>query len=404
MTLLRQSLAALVLTGALLNSLDARIAFPQEAGKTPALPRIALTEAPTDDADFSLLGEFVGPITVAENQYEPLGLQIRPIGNGSFEALQFIGGLPGQEGFKQDALQLIGRRAGDLLVLSGGQWAIFVEMDRCLIVDRSGKRIGQLERISRGSPTIGAKAPEGAVVLFDGTNVDQFVGGEMTADGLLKAGADMKPMFQDFDMHVEFRLPYMPNSDGQQRGNSGCYLQSRYEVQVLDSFAQLPQFNGCSSLYRTKSPDLNMCFPPLVWQSYDISFTAPRWNSDGSKLRNARITVWHNGVKTQDNFEIPNKTGAGQPEEPKLLPTKLQNHSDPVVFRNIWLIDRGLTPGIAFPVLAVKTEGVPSLESAASQAASVSNEAVPAESTEIPEEPAAEAVQQDAPATPATPS
>ncbi|MEZ6135721.1 MAG: DUF1080 domain-containing protein [Pirellulaceae bacterium] len=322
----------------------------EEEREKPA--RIALTEPPADDADYRLLGEFVGPIAVAENQYEPLGLQIRPIGGGQFEALQFQGGLPGQEGFNAEALQLIGRRAGDMLVLSGGPWAIFVEPELCTIIDRDGKRIGRLERIGRGSPTMGAKPPAGAVVLFDGQNTDQFMQAQMTEEGWLQAGADVKPMFQDFDMHVEFRLPYMPVSDGQQRGNSGCYLQSRYEVQVLDSFAQLPQFNGCGSLYRMKSPDLNMCYPPLVWQTYDISFTSPRWAADKTKVSHARLTVWHNGVKIQDNFEVTNKTGAGQAEEPVLLPTKFQNHSDPVVFRNIWLIDRGVSPSIAFPVMA----------------------------------------------------
>lgn len=315
-----------------------------------ALPRIALTEAPKNDADYSLMGEFVGPISVGENKYSPLGLQIRPIGNGLFEALQYTGGLPGQKTFaKKDPLKLVGTRSGDLLILSGGPWAIFVEKDGCLIVDRKGNKVGRLERIKRGSPTMGAKAPAGATVLFDGSGTDQFTTARMTEDGLLMEGADTLPMFQDFNLHVEFRLPYMPNSEGQKRGNSGCYLQSRYEVQVLDSFATTPVFNGCSALYRFKSPDLNMCLPPLQWQTYDIKFTAPRWGADGTKLRNARITVWQNGVKTQDDVELPNKTGAGKVEEPTLLPIRFQNHSDPVRFRNIWIVDRGLV-STGFPV------------------------------------------------------
>lgn len=315
-----------------------------------ALTRIALTEAPKNDADYSLMGEFVGPISVGENKYAPLGLQIRPIGNGLFEALQYTGGLPGQKTFaKKDPLKLVGTRSGDLLILSGGPWAIFVEKDGCLIVDRKGNKVGRLERIKRGSPTMGAKAPAGATVLFDGSGTDQFTSARMTEDGLLMEGADTLPMFQDFNLHVEFRLPYMPNSEGQKRGNSGCYLQSRYEVQVLDSFATTPVFNGCSALYRFKSPDLNMCLPPLQWQTYDIKFTAPRWGADGKKIRNARITVWQNGVKTQDDVELPNKTGAGKVEEPTLLPIRFQNHSDPVRFRNIWIVDRGLV-STGFPV------------------------------------------------------
>ena len=185
-------------------------------------------------------------------------------------------------------------------------------------------------------------APEGAVVLFDGTGTDQFTTAEMTDDGLLMEGADVKPMFQDFNLHVEFRLPYMPYADGQQRGNSGLYLQSRYECQVLDSFALIPKIDGLGALYRFRPPAINMCFPPLVWQTYDVQFTAPRWNADGTKARNATITSWVNGVKVQDNVSLPNKTGAGKIEEPLLLPTRFQNHGDPVRFRNIWVVDRGL--------------------------------------------------------------
>ena len=102
-------------------------------------------------------------------------------------------------------------------------------------------------------------------------------------------------------------------------------------------------------LYQFKKPDVNMAFPPLTWQTYDIQFTAPRWAADGSKLRNAHVTSWINGVKVQDNVALPNKTGAGKQEEPLLLPTKIQNHGDPVRFRNIWVVDRGLTVS-KFPV------------------------------------------------------
>ena len=321
-----------------------------EDKQTEPVKSVVLTSIPENDPEYALLGEFVGPISVGENKYEPLGLQIRPIGGDNYEALQYRGGLSGQKTFNPEAIQLIGRRSGDFVVMSGGPWAIFVEKDHCLLIDREGKQVGRLERITRESPTLGAQPPKDALVLFDGTNTDQFSSGEMTADGLLMAGADLKPMFQDFNLHVEFRLPYMPAATGQARGNSGLYLQSRYELQVLDSFAEEPTFNGAGSLYRTRAPDLNMCLPPLQWQTYDVEFTAPRWAADGSKVRNARITAWLNGVKVQDDFELPNKTGAGQEEAPTLLPIRFQNHKDPVRFRNIWLIDRGLTPVAKFPV------------------------------------------------------
>lgn len=353
------------------------------------LPRVAYTEPPTEDIDFNMLGEFVGSVQVGEGQFETMGLQLRPLGGGSFDGLHYRGGLPGQAGYAAETLKLIGIRAGDALILSGGPWAIFVQQDQCTLVASDGTRLGQLARLNRGSPTMGAKPPEGAIVLFDGTSTDQFIKAAMTPEGWLMAGADLKPMLQDFDMHIEFRLPYMPNSTGQQRGNSGCYLQSRYEVQVLDSFAELPTFNGCSSLYRTKSADLNMCYPPLAWQTYDIRFTAPRWAADGSKVRNARITVWQNGVLTQNDVELENKTGAGMAENPTLTPTKFQDHSDPVVFRNIWAIDRGLTGGIPFPVMADPAAATVPEQTVASESAP-EPETAETETTETPVEALAE--------------
>jgi len=312
------------------------------------------TSPPSGDADYALMGEFLGPITVGENEYRPLGLQVRPIGQDQFEAVSFFGGLPGQKQHDPEGIKLVGRRAGDFLVLSGGPWAVFVETDHCTLIDRTGKKIGRLERVQRTSPTLGAQPPENAIVLFDGQDISQFTTAQMTDDGLLMEGADLKPMFQDFDLHVEFFLPYMPEADGQARANSGLYLQSRYECQILDSFAQDRMDNGCGAIYTYRKPDLNMCFPPLVWQTYDVRFTAPRWAADGSKIRHARITSWLNGVVIQDDVEVTRKTGGGKEEEPLLLPIRLQNHKDPVRFRNLWLIDRGLTT-TEFPIF-VKSE------------------------------------------------
>ena len=309
----------------------------------------AYTKPPQDDGDYDLLGEFSGPLTLGENEYEPLGLQIRPIGDGNFEAVSFMGGLPGEETHRPEPVKMIGRRSGDFVILSGGPYAVFVEKQKCLIVNREGETIGRLERVKRASPTLDAPPPAGAIVLFDGTDTNQFTSGQMTKDRLLKEGTDIKPMFQDFDLHLEFLLPYMPQAQGQSRANSGIYLQSRYECQVLDSFGLDRMINGCGAIYRFRKPEVNMCFPPLVWQTYDIRFTAPRWAADGSKVRDAHLTSWINGVKVQDDVRLPNKTGAGKQEEPLLLPTKLQNHGDPVRFRNIWVIDRGLTPGSSSP-------------------------------------------------------
>ena len=315
----------------------------------------AFTEPPKGDKDFALMGEFLGEITPVDGEKEQLGLQLRARGDGSFDAQSFLGGLPGQEKHKPEAFRMIGQRSDDFVVLSGGPWVMIVEKEHCLLVDRKGNKIGKLNRLHRTSPSMGALPPEDAIVLFEGKNVDQFTNAQMTKDGLLMEGADLKPMFQDFNLHVEFRIPYMPKAEGQSRGNSGLYLQSRYECQVLDSFGLDRLYDGLGALYRFKKPDVNMAFPPLSWQTYDVQFTAPRWAADGSKVRNARLTSWINGVKVQDNVELPNKTGAGSPEEPILLPIRFQDHGDPVRFRNIWLVDRGLAKG-KFPIHPTKEE------------------------------------------------
>lgn len=317
--------------------------------------------------DFSLVGEYAGDLQTVDSPpaAEPAddaspapsedrqGVQIRNLGDGEFEARVYQGGLPGQDGFQnEDPMVLLGRRSGETLVLSGGPWAMFVTPTNCRVIDATGTTLGTLDRIERQSPTLGAAPPEGAIVLFDGSDMSAFASGEMNSQSLLKQGADIREMLSDFDMHVEFRIPHMPKLRDQQRGNSGVYLQSRYECQVLDSFADANVFNGLGALYRYKTPKMNMAFPPLTWQSYDIHFTAARFAGDGTKVRNARVTTWVNGVMVQDDEELPGPTGAGKEESPTLLPTKIQDHNDPVRFRNIWVIDRGLTSGITFPQMA----------------------------------------------------
>ncbi len=318
-------------------------------GKLPVETKI---DAVKDSPDYLLLGEFKGKVTADNGEEQTFALQVRPIGKDRFEGLGFFGGLPGEEGFRPEQIPMIGKRHEQYVVLSGSPWAIFAKQDQCVLLNMEGNKVGTLERVVRSSPTLGSKPPADGIVLFDGSNTDQFVNGQMTEDGLLMRGTEVRMLLQDFDLHVEFWLPFMPASAGQQRGNSGIYVLSRYECQILDSFAQDLLFDGCGALYRYKSPDLNMCLPPLTWQTYDVRFTAPRWASDGSKLRDARVSIWLNGVKVQDDVALPDKTGHGAKEEVLLLPIKLQDHNDPVFFRNVWAIDRGISGTLEFPIKA----------------------------------------------------
>jgi hypothetical protein len=138
------------------------------------------------------------------------------------------------------------------------------------------------------------------------------------------------------------------NPSSQQRGNSGIYIFNNYEIQILDSFAlDLNEQNNavktesnadrwCGSIYKKTAPDLNMCYPPLRWQTYDIDFTAPEFEGD-RKVKNARITVHHNGVLIQDDIELETGTGTGaRRRQAARGPVFFQNHNNPVLFRNVW--------------------------------------------------------------------
>jgi hypothetical protein len=199
-----------------------------------------------------------------------------------------------------------------------------------------------LKRIERHSPTEGAKPPAGAIILLDGSNADAWKGGHLDERKLLAAGTTSKQAFQSFTLHLEFLLPFKPLGRGQGRANSGVYVQNRYEVQVLDSFGLKGLDNECGGVYQNSAPKVNMCFPPLQWQTYDIEFTAAKFDADGKKTANAILTVKHNGVVVQDKLSLKGATPGGgfKTEVPAPGPFQLQGHGNPVYYRNVWIVEQ----------------------------------------------------------------
>lgn len=303
------------------------------------------------DRDFYIQGEYAGHLCSAGGHAASYGLQVVALGDGRFGGVLVPGGLPGNGGNWQARQPVAGQWAGEKVLLEGGQLRWHIASLHAQARNERDHVLGTLPKVARGSPTEGAQPPAGALVLFDGGSTERFESAKM-ARRLLLAGADTKQSFADMTLHLEFQTPYMPRARGQARGNSGVYIQRRYEVQILDSFGLAGQDNECGALYKARAPALNMCFPPARWQTYDISFKAARFDAAGTKTAPARITVRHNGVLVHDDAPLASKTGGGEAESPLARPLRLQDHGNPVLFRNVWLVEEAdlrATPACNLP-------------------------------------------------------
>ena len=323
-------------------------------GPTPSLSCAAdPADTPASDDDFALQGEYTGESTVNGEKMK-IGIQVIAQGKGKFAAVAYPGGLPGAGWTPPNKLKGSGVRAGTgadaRVTLEGVDWGGVarkgeVRKGEVVALADDGSVTARFSRVERTSPTLGQKPPAGAVVICDGSGpVDETKtfdkGARFTADGLLMEGATVTQPFGDATWHIEFRTPYQSDRSGQGRGNSGVYVNGGYEVQVLDSFGLEGRDNECGGIYGNGPPAVNMCLPPLTWQTYDIDFTAPRF-TDGRKVANARITVRHNGVVIHDDRELRGMTAGHQAKQEE--PTgklHLQNHNEPVRFRNIWVLPK----------------------------------------------------------------
>ena len=302
-------------------------------------------EAAAKVVDFQLQGEYLGTFKDESGTEISGGLQLIALGGGKFRGVSYLGGLPGagwQRGDKSESKDGNLNEQGQIVFkIEDGEVTATLK-DGKLTITADGESI-EMKKVARKSPTMGKAAPKGAIVLFDGTKdaaKNNFQRGQIVMENLLRHDVETNAKFGDHQLHLEFRLPFMPYARGQGRGNSGMYVQGRYECQILDSFGLDGANNECGGIYQIAKPNVNMCLPPLVWQTYDVDFTAARYDDAGKKVKNARVTISHNGVKIHDDLELPNGTPGKHPEGPGPDILYLQGHGNPVVFRNIWVVKK----------------------------------------------------------------
>lgn len=321
---------------------------PQAAGK--------------EDPDFTVQGEYAA---------DGLGAQVIALGDGHFQAVLYPGGLPGAgwNGKEKSLLDgnMDGGKAkfrpsdGEKSYMAGDPARFSATRDfppeghrpyRGQIADsvfklalQDGDFAATLKKVERKSPTLGATAPEGAVVLFDGSNARMWKSGKVV-DGLLAAsGTTSIPTFKDCTIHLEFRTPYKPHGRSQGRGNSGVYYMGRWETQVLDSFGLEGLNNECGGIYSIAAPKVNMCLPPLSWQTYDVEYKSAKFDPEGNRTAWPRIQVKLNGVLVHEDLELGKTHTTAAPVHGPLVPETggpiyLQAHGNPVFYRNIWVKEK----------------------------------------------------------------
>ncbi|MCU0795860.1 MAG: DUF1080 domain-containing protein [Akkermansiaceae bacterium] len=320
--------AALLLVASLFGMVSPCLAKP-DSGRVWTDPE----QAAKEDPDFGIQGEYSGKGT---------GVQIIAMGAGRFDAWVMAGGLPGAGALGERLLLQGQTKEGRVDFRSGdGKHRATLEGKK-LELSLSGKGPMILRKIDRRSPSLGAKPPEDAVVLFDGGDASEWVNGKVENGFLMASGATTKRKFSSYRLHLEFRTPYMPDARGQARGNSGVYHSGRWETQILDSFGLEGRDNECGGIYSISKPMLHLCLPPLSWQTYDVEFVAAKFDADGKRVAWPRITVKLNGIVVHEDLELNKDFTTSAPITSPLVdpqgPIFLQNHGNPVAFRNIWVV------------------------------------------------------------------
>lgn len=342
-------------------------------GLTAAAPALRAQSASPEWTDIAYedqalmgdwLGEWVDPPEDSYQEINPnLAAQVINIGVGRYRVV-----------FRQE----LDRRAHVLfeaeanavdgkIAIDEGGWNFVVAEEGLSGEAQRGKHLIRLllKRVTRMSPTLGMAAPEGALVLFDGSGFEAWqhadgraVTWKLVGDGAMEVnpaaankgaeppiGGDIRTQrgFKDVQLHMEFRYPVEAEKASQGRGNSGLFFQGVYEVQILNSYGLAGYWNECGALYKHSPPKVNAARPPMQWQTYDVIYRAARFE-EGILVENPRITVRLNGVLVHNDQEIIHHTAhrladrdRPVPEDPG--PIRLQDHSNRIQFRNIWVVE-----------------------------------------------------------------
>ena len=337
-----------------------------------------LFDAQSIGVELKLQGEYVGKISD-----KAVGVQVVARGEKSFHALLLEGGLPGAgwDGGRYSLLESRALSTGRAEFHSPTDMGLSALLDETGLLLKRGNNEIRLSRVERKSPTLGQQPPAGAIVLFGGTtpNMDAFeerkdIEGLTVPtmfEGYMLAGAVTKRRFRDYQLHVEFQTGWEPQNIPWRRADAGIYMLSRYEVAIGDSFGFDFDLSGATSPNRAKLLDEktppskfplaksnihprvcgsvftypcnvpNSCLPPLVWQTLDIDFTAPRFDNSGKKTSKALISVKLNGHQTVDKLEVNGPTPHGfKGPETADGPIWFEAFGRRVLYRNIWVVER----------------------------------------------------------------
>ncbi|MFY1693174.1 family 16 glycoside hydrolase [Plantactinospora sp. WMMB782] len=331
-----------------LNEIPGRVVQPQtffeaEEGRTVGVGMA------TDHAGYSGAGFAAG--FAEDGASTRIAVDVRKAGTYDL-AIRYSNGPNPYSGEKQLSLYVNGKRVRQTVFPSTVTWEEWGTVSTAVRL-AEGRNVVEYRKEAADSGHVNldvlAVRPHGErITLFDGRELTgwQHTDGRQpewtVADGAMTVrNGDLRTVeaFGDFRLHVEFNLPrYPPDVTGQDRANSGVYLQDRYEIQVLDSFGiDPPKVNDAAAIYQQKAPDVNAARPPQSWQSYDIVYRQARYDAAGGKVANPRVTVVWNGVTVHDDVEILGPTGGSRPEGPASGAIRLQDHGNPVQYRNIWV-------------------------------------------------------------------